>query len=65
MCVVHLRVGRKSSKTMWWNDKVEDAKEVVWKEVLGAREKRAKERCMEVYREEKKRCIYQSKKKAS
>ena len=35
-----------------------------WKEVLGARDEVAKERCMEVYEEEKrkvKKCIYQSK----
>ena len=34
------------------------------KEVLGASDEEAKERCMEAYREEKvKRCIYQSKNK--
>ena len=43
---------------------------VSWKEVLGASDEEAKERCMEAYREEKRkviRCIpeYQSKKKAS
>ena len=37
-------------------------------EVLGARDEVPKERCMEVYKEEKikiKRCIYQSKKKVN
>ena len=54
-------------KSMWWNDEVKDAvkrKEAPWKEVLGARYEDAKERCMEVYRKEKrkvKRCIYQRK----
>ena len=36
-----------------------------WKELLGARDEDARERCLEVYKEEKrkvKRCIYQSKK---
>ena len=40
-------------------------KEVAWKEVLGARNEDAKERCMEAYKEEKRKiksCIYQSKK---
>ena len=39
-------------------------KEATWKEVLGARDEDAKERCLEVYKEEKrkvKRLIYQSK----
>ena len=38
------------------------------KEVLGARDEVAKDRCMEVYKEEKrkvKRCTYQSKKEVN
>ena len=41
-------------------------KEAAWKEVLTASDEETKERCMETYREEKrkvKRCIIQSKKK--
>ena len=40
-------------------------KEGAWKEVSGYRDEATKGRCMEVYKEEKrkvKRCIYQSKK---
>ena len=54
---------------MWWNDKVRAEfmrKEAAWKELLTASDKKAKERYMIAYREEKKkvkRCIYQSKKK--
>ena len=43
-------------------------KEAAWKEVLEARDEAAKERCIEAYKEEKrkvKRCIYQSKKKVN
>ena len=43
-------------------------KEDAWKEVLAASDEEAKERFMEVYREEErkgKRCIYQSKKKVN
>ena len=43
-------------------------KKAAWKVVLAASHEEAKERCMEAYREEKrkvKRCIYQSKKKVS
>ena len=52
---------------MWWNDQIKAAvkrREDAWKEVLGSRDKDAGERCLEVYKEEKrkvKRCIYQSK----
>ena len=48
---------------MWWNNEVKPA--VKMKEVLGARDENARERCLEVYKEKKrnlKRCIYQSKK---
>ena len=47
---------------MWWNDEIIAV--VRRKEVLAASDEEAKERCMEMYREEKrkvKRCIYQSK----
>ena len=40
--------------------------ETAWKEVLGARDEDAKERCLEVYKEEKrkvKRCINLNKEK--
>ena len=53
---------------MWWNDQIKAAvksKEDAWKEVLGAREEDARERCLVAYKKEKrkvKRCIYQSKK---
>ena len=52
---------------MCWNEYVKAAikrKEAAWKQVLAASDEKAKERCMEAYREEKrkaKRCIYQSK----
>ena len=52
---------------MWGNDEIKAAvkgKEAPWKEVLVASDEEAKERCIQVYREEKrsvKRCIYQSK----
>ena len=52
---------------MWWNDQIKAAvkrREDAWKEVLGSRDKDAGERCLEVYKEEKrkvKRCIYQRK----
>ena len=51
---------------VWWNDDIKAPvrrKEAVWK-VLAASNEEEKERCMEAYREEKrkvKRCIYQSK----
>ena len=41
---------------MWWNDALKAVikrKEDAWKQVLGARDEAAKERCMEAYREEK------------
>ena len=42
---------------MWWNDQVKAAvkrKEDAWKEVLGAKDEVARERCLEVYKEEEK-----------
>ena len=53
---------------MWWNDEVKVAvrrKKAASKKELGARDEDAKQRCLEVYEEEKrkvKRCIYQTKK---
>ena len=52
---------------MWWKNQIKAVvkrKEDVWKEVLEARDKDARERCLEVYKNEKrmiKRCIYESK----
>ena len=57
-----VRVGGKNPKSVWWNDKVKAA--VMGKEVLAAADEEAKERCMEAYREDKrkiKRCICQQK----
>ena len=51
---------------MWWGDEIKAAvrrKEAAWKGVLAASNEETKERCMEAYREEKKkvkRCIIQS-----
>ena len=56
---------------MWWNDKIKAAvtrKEAAWKEVFVASNEETKERCMEAYKEEKrkvKRCIIQTKKKVN
>ena len=59
-----VRVGGMNPKNVWWNDVVKDGverKEAAWKEVLGAKDEVAKERCAEVSKKEKrnvKRCIY-------
>ena len=60
---VGVGVGRirieKQTKSVWWNDEVEAV--VGRREVLAVSDEEEKERCMEVYREEKrevKRCIY-------
>ena len=53
-----VRVGRKNPKSLWWNDEGKAAvrrKAAAWKEVLAASYEEAKERCMEVYREEKRK----------
>ena len=53
---------------MWWNYEIKSAvkrKEAAWKKVLPASDVEAKEICMETYRKEEKRCIYQSKKKVN
>ena len=65
-----VRVGGLNPKSVWWDDQVKVAikrKEGAWKEVLGAREKDARERRLEAFKEEKrkvKRCIHQSKEEA-
>ena len=41
--------------SVWWSDEIKAAvrrKEAAWKEVLATSDEEAKERCMEVYREE-------------
>ena len=51
-----VRVRGKNPKSVWWNDGIKAAvrrKETAWKEVLPASDEETKERCMEVYREEK------------
>ena len=53
-----VRVGRKNPKCVWWKDELKAAcrrKEAAWKEVLAASGEEAKERCIEAYREEKRR----------
>ena len=51
-----VRVGRKNPKSVWWNyalTAVIKRKEDALKQVLGARDEAATERCMEGDREEK------------
>ena len=66
-----VRVGRQNPKSVRWNDEIKAAvggKKAAWKEVLAASDEQAKERCMEAYREEKRKiksCIYQNKKKVN
>ena len=53
--------GRERTQDIWW---IKAA--VERKEVLGVRDKVAKKRCMEIYKEQKrkvKRCIYQRKRR--
>ena len=43
---------------MWWNDEISAAvrrKKAAWKGVLAASDEETKERCMEAYREEKRK----------
>ena len=47
-----VRVGDVNPKSVWWNDQVKAA--VIRKEVLGARDEDARERCLEAYKEEEK-----------
>ena len=64
-----MQVGGGNPKSGRCNDELRDAvkrKEDAWKKVLGASDDCARERCLEVYKAEKrkvKRCIYQSKRK--
>ena len=64
-------MGRKNPKSVWWNNEIKAAvrrKEAAWKGVLAASDEKTKERCMEAYREQKRRvkgCIIQSKKKVN
>ena len=64
-----VRVEGKNPKSVWCNDEVKAAvrgMEAAWKEVLAASYEKPKERCIEAYREEKrkvKKCIYLSKNK--
>ena len=66
-----MRVGIKNTKSLRWSNEVKFVdmkKEVAWKKVLAASDEYTKERCMEVYRKEKrkvKRCMYQRKKKVN
>ena len=66
-----VRVGGKNLKSMWWNNEIKTAvrrKEAAWKEMFSYSDEEGKERCMEAYREEKrkvKRSIIQSKKKVN
>ena len=56
---------------VWWDEEIKSAvrrNEAAWKGVLAASDEETKGRCMEAYREEKrkvKRCISQSKKKVN
>ena len=48
-------IGGRNPKSVWWNDQVNVAakrKEEAWKQVLGDRDENARERCLEVYKEE-------------
>ena len=53
-----VRVRGGKSKSAWWNDEVKAAvkrKEDGWKELMGARDEDARERCLEVNKEEKRK----------
>ena len=66
-----VRVDGRNPKSVWWNYEVKALvrrKESAWKGVLAASEEETKDRCMETYREEKrkvKRFIIQRKKKVN
>ena len=57
-----VRVGGKNPKSVWWNNEVKAA--VRRMEVLAARDEKAKERCMEPYKEEERK-VYISEQKES
>ena len=53
-----VRVAGKNPKSVWWKYKIKAAvrrKEAAWKKVLAATDEDPTERCMEGYREEKRR----------
>ena len=53
-----VRVGGKNPKSVWWNDERKAAvrrKEATWKGVLAVSNEETKERCIEAYRDEKRR----------
>ena len=53
-----VRVGGKNPNSVWENDEVKEAfrrKEAVWKGVLADSEEEAKEKCMEVCKDEKRK----------
>ena len=53
-----MQVGCANPKSVWCNDQVKDVvkrKEDAWKGLLGAREEDGRERCLEVYKEEKRK----------
>ena len=53
-----VRVGEMNPKNIRWNDVVKvsvERKEAAWKEVLGVMYAASKDRCIEVYKEEKRR----------
>ena len=53
-----MRAGGKNTKIMWGSDEIKAAvrrKEATWKRVLAPSDEETKERCMEVYREEKRK----------
>ena len=55
-----VRVGGKNPNGVLWNNEIQAAvrrKEAAWKEVLAASNEEASERCMEVYREEKRKSM--------
>ena len=66
-----VRVEEKNSKSVWWIDDIKAEvrrKEAALKDVLASSDEEAEERCMEEYKEEKKkvkRCIYHSEKKVN
>ena len=50
-------MGQKTQR-VWWNDEIKTAvmrKEATWKGELAASDEETKERCMEAYREEKRK----------
>ena len=53
-----MRDGGKNPKSVWWKDEVNVAvrrKEAAWKEVLADSDEEAKGKCMETFREEKRK----------